>query len=41
MRSGSDNRNTGKSEEYLGPSMQPNDEQLKNKIELSEGTSYL
>ena len=26
----------GKSEEYLGPSMQPNDKELKNKIELSE-----
>ena len=33
---GSDNGNTGKSEEYLGLSMQPNDEQLKNKIELLE-----
>ena len=32
----SDNGNIGKFEEYLGPSMQPNDEQLKNKIELSE-----
>ena len=34
MKNGSDNCNTCKSEGYLGVSMQPSEEKLKNKIEL-------